>query len=177
MPPPPAPQWFDCAWPIEILTSRFATSLWSQTGVPREDTPTYVYASALRGSFWKNGMPSRSMRARLSRPSFCSMSDSDIGNTFPFAQTTQASVMPAASIASSTAGRSFDDGVGRNWLSMITATLPAPESSSEKRGPETGLLERLTCGLGRVGDGVRLVGVDGGEQVRVPGCRARASPG
>ena len=32
MPPPPAPQWFDCAWPIVILRSRFATSLCSHTG-------------------------------------------------------------------------------------------------------------------------------------------------
>ena len=41
LPPPPAPQWFDCAWPIVIFTSQAATSLCSQTGVPREETPTY----------------------------------------------------------------------------------------------------------------------------------------
>ena len=114
MPPPPAPQWFAWAWPIVIFTSRFASSVCSQTGVPREETPTYVYASAFRGSFWRNGIPRRSMRARFSRPSFSSMSDSDIGNTLPFAQITHASVVPAASSASSTAGSSFDWGVGRN---------------------------------------------------------------
>jgi hypothetical protein len=97
-----------------------------------------VYASAFRGSFWKNGMPSRSMRSRFSRPSFCSTSESDIGKTLPFAQMTRASEMPAASIASRTGGSSFEAGVGRNWLSMITQTLAAPSSSSEKRGPSTG---------------------------------------
>ena len=65
------------------------------------------------------------------------MSDSDIGKTFPFAQATTAG-FPAASIASKTAGRRRDCGVGRNWLSMITATLVEPSSSSENRGPETG---------------------------------------
>ena len=39
LPPPPAPQWFDCACPIVSFTSR-ATSRWSQTGMPREETPT-----------------------------------------------------------------------------------------------------------------------------------------
>jgi hypothetical protein len=34
------------------------------------------------------------MRSRLARPTFCSMSDSDIGKTLPFAQITRASVMP-----------------------------------------------------------------------------------
>ena len=77
------------------------------------------------------------MRARLSVPIFCSMSESDIGKTFPFAQTTTAG-LPAASSASSTGGRSFDCGVGRNWLSMITATFEAEATSSEKRGPEVG---------------------------------------
>ena len=66
------------------------------------------------------------------------MSDSDIGNTFPFAQQTRTSVIPAASIASNTAGSSFDDGVGRNWLSMITATLDRPSRMSAKVGPSTG---------------------------------------
>jgi hypothetical protein len=70
-------------------------------------------------------------------PIFCSMSESDIGKTLPFAQTTTAS-LPAASMASSTGGRSFDWGVGRNWLSMITQTRRAEATSSEKRGPETG---------------------------------------
>ena len=73
------------------------------------------------------------------RPSFCSMSDSDIGKTFPLAQTTRTSVIPAASIASKTGGRSFEDGVGRNWLSMITATLVLPARSSANAGPSTGL--------------------------------------
>ena len=91
----------------------------------------------MRGSFWWNGIPIRSMRSRFSRPIFCSMSDSDIGKTFPFAHATTA-CFPADSIASNTAGSSRDDGVGRNWLSMITATFVAPSSSSEKRGPETG---------------------------------------
>ena len=91
MPPPPAPQWFDCAWPIVILRSRLATSLCSQTGVPRDDTPMNVYIASFCGSFWKNAMPMRSMRARLSLPIFCSVSDSDIGKTLPFAHTTTAS--------------------------------------------------------------------------------------
>ena len=65
------------------------------------------------------------------------MSDSDMGKTFPLAQATTAG-FPAASIASKTAGRRRDCGVGRNWLSMTTATFVAPASSSEKRGPETG---------------------------------------
>ena len=137
MPPPPAPQWFAWAWPIVIFRSHSATAVSSQTGVPREETPTYVYASAFRGSFWWKGMPSRSSRARLSRPIFCSMSDSDIGKTLPFAHASTAG-LPAASTASSTAGSSFDAGVGRNWLSITIATFVADASSSEKRGPETG---------------------------------------
>ncbi len=139
LPPPPAPQWFACAWPIVIFTSREATSLWSHTGVPRDETPTYVYDSALRGSFWKNGIPSFSIRSRFSRPSFISMSDSDIGKTLPFAQITQAFVVPAASSASRTAGSSFDCGVGRNWLSTMIATDLPPAISCEKDGPSTGL--------------------------------------
>ena len=66
------------------------------------------------------------------------MSASDIGKTFPFAQTIRTSVIPAASIASNTGGRSFEEGVGRNWLSMITATLDLPSRSSAKVGPSTG---------------------------------------
>ncbi len=65
------------------------------------------------------------------------MSDSDNGKTLPLAVITHAST-PAASIASSTGGNSFEAGVGRNWLSMITATLPAPLSSSAKDGPLVG---------------------------------------
>ena len=56
---------------------------------------------------------------------------------FPFAHTITAG-LPAASSTSSTGGSSFDWGVGRNWLSMITATFEADSTSSEKRGPETG---------------------------------------
>ena len=97
-----------------------------------------VYISSFCGSFWKNAMPMRSMRARLSLPIFCSVSDSDIGKTLPFAQTTTASVMPAASSASKTAGRMRDCGVGRNWLSITIATLVASLSSSLKRGPDCG---------------------------------------
>ena len=82
-------------------------------------------------------MPRPSIRARLSLPIFWSMSESDIGKTFPFAQTITAG-FPAASIASSTGGSSFDCGVGRNWLSMITQTFDAEAIRSEKRGPETG---------------------------------------
>ena len=66
------------------------------------------------------------------------MSDSDMGKTFPFAQTTRTSVIPAASIASNTGGSSFEEGVGRNWLSMITATLALPARSSANVGPSTG---------------------------------------
>ena len=42
LPPPPAPQWFACAWPIVIFSSLFATSVCSHTGVPPEETPTNV---------------------------------------------------------------------------------------------------------------------------------------
>ena len=66
------------------------------------------------------------------------MSDSDIGKTLPFAQTIRTSPTSAASIASKTGGRSFEEGVGRNWLSMITATLALPSRSSAKRGPSNG---------------------------------------
>ena len=107
------------------------------------------------------------MRARLSLPIFCSMSESDIGKTLPFAQTTTAG-LPAASIASNTAGRSFDCGVGRNWLSMITATLRGGcERAREKRGPETGDSSAARARRRRVADGRRLVRVDGREQVRL----------
>ena len=41
-PPPPAPQWFACAWPIVIFASAEATRFRSQTGVPPEETPTNV---------------------------------------------------------------------------------------------------------------------------------------
>ena len=77
------------------------------------------------------------MRARLSFPIFWSMSESDIGKTFPFAHTITAG-FPAASSASSTGGSSRDCGVGRNWLSMTTQTFVAVAISSLKRGPETG---------------------------------------
>ena len=106
--------------------------------MPPDETPTKVYASGFWGSFWENDQPFRSIRARFSAPTFCSVSDSDIGNTFPFAQHTRTSEIPAPSIASKTAGRSFEDGVGRNWLSMITATLALPASSSANVGPSTG---------------------------------------
>ena len=66
------------------------------------------------------------------------MSDSDIGKTLPFAQTTRTSVIPAASIASNTGGRSFEEGVGRNWLSITTAMLDLPARSSANVGPSTG---------------------------------------
>ena len=66
------------------------------------------------------------------------MSASDIGNTLPFAQTTRTSVTPAASIASNTAGRSLEEGVGLNWLSMTTAMLCLPASNSANAGPSTG---------------------------------------
>ncbi len=82
-------------------------------------------------------MPMRSSRARLSRPIFCSMSDSDIWKTLPLAHASTAG-LPAASTASSTAGSSFDVGVGRNWLSITIATLVADSRSSENRRPETG---------------------------------------
>ena len=112
-------------------------------------------------------MPRRSMRARLSAPIFCSMSDSDIGKTLPFAQATRTSVTPAASSASNTAGRSFDCGVGRNWLSMMTATREAPARISEKRGPETGCSSAWRAASVASGDRGGLVRVDRGEQVRL----------
>ena len=127
--------------------------------MPPDDTPTYVYASAFCGSFWVNDQPFRSIRARLSRPTFCSVSDSDIGKTFPFAQQTRTSVTPAASIASNTAGRSFDDGVGRNWLSITTATLCLPASSAAKVGPLVGSASAARAASVGVADGRRLVGL------------------
>ena len=60
---------------------------------------------------------------------------------------------PAASIASKTAGRSFDDGVGRNWLSITTATLAAPSRSSANVGPVDRLRERGARRLGRIAHG------------------------
>ena len=150
LPPPPAPQWFDCACPIVSFTSHRATSLWSQTGVPREETPTYSYISALRGSFWKNSIPRRSIRSRFSRPIFCSMSDSDIGKTLPFAQTTTAS-RPAASTASNTGGSSFDCGVGRNWLSITIASRRLPERTLGEARTGDGRLERGACRSGGIG--------------------------
>ena len=70
-------------------------------------------------------------------PIFWSISESDIGKTFPFAHTTTAG-FPAASMASNTGGSSLDCGVGRNWLSMITQTFEADAISSEKRNPDIG---------------------------------------
>ena len=125
-----------------------------------------MYASAFRGSFWWKGMPSRSSRARLSRPIFCSMSDSDIGKTLPFAHASTAG-LPAASTASSTAGSSFDAGVGRNWLSITIATFVADASSSEKRGPETGDSSAARAASVAFADRLGLVRVDRREQVRV----------
>ena len=94
------------------------------------------------------------------------MSDSDIGKTFPFAQATTAG-LPAASIASKTAGSSRDCGVGRNWLSITTATLRrAGEQLGEAR-PGDRRLERRARRLGGVADRLGLVGVDRREQVRV----------
>ena len=61
------------------------------------------------------------------------MSDSDMGKTLPFAQTTRTSAIPAASIASKTGGRSFDEGVGRNWLSITTATLASRRGARRSR--------------------------------------------
>ena len=94
------------------------------------------------------------------------MSDSDIGKTFPFAQQTRTSVIPAASIASNTAGSSFDDGVGRNWLSITTATLALAAEELGERRPVDRLRQRPARGLGRVVDGRRLVGLHDGDQVR-----------
>ena len=94
------------------------------------------------------------------------MSDSDIGKTFPFAHATTAG-FPADSIASNTAGSSRDDGVGRNWLSMITATFVAPSSSSEKRGPETGDSSAVRAASVASPTASGSVGVDRGEQVGV----------
>ena len=116
------------------------------------------------------------MRSRFSRPTFCSMSDSDIGKTLPFAQMTRASVMPAASIASSTAGSSFDDGVGRNWLSMIDGDAACRRAAPRSAGRD-GLLERRRAPPRSRRHGLGLVGVDRGEQVARPGSRARACPG
>ena len=66
------------------------------------------------------------------------MSDSESGNTLPLPVITHTSVIPAASIASNTGGNSFEAGVGRNWLSITTATLCLPSSSSANVGPENG---------------------------------------
>jgi hypothetical protein len=57
----------------------------------------------------------------------------------PLPVITHASVTPASSSTSKTAGSSFDTGVGRNWLSMTIATLLPPSTSSRNDGPATGL--------------------------------------
>ena len=80
----------------------------------------------------------RCIRSRFARPSFIPVSRSDIGNTLPLAQMTRASRTPRRSTASNTAGRSFEAGVGRNWLSMMIASEVSGPSSSEKRGPPAG---------------------------------------
>ena len=74
---------------------------------------------------------------------------------------------PAASIASKTAGSSRDCGVGRNWLSITTATLVAPGEQLGEARPGDRRLERRPRRLGRVADRLGLVGIDRGEQVRV----------
>ncbi len=94
------------------------------------------------------------------------MSDSDIGKTLPLAQTTTAST-PTASTASSTAGRSFDCGVGRNWLSITMASRLLPSSSSEKRGPVTGDSSAVRAASVASDDRLGLVRVDRGQDVLV----------
>ena len=83
--------------------------------------------------------PAVSLHARETRgPPSARCPDSDIRNTFPFAQQTRTSATPAASMVSNTAGRSFEEGVGRNWLSITTATLALPTRSSANVGPLVG---------------------------------------
>ena len=132
---------------------------------PRGDADVACRPRRLRGSFWKNGMPIRSMRARFSRPIFISVSASDIGKTLPFAQITAASVVPAASSASKMAGSNRDCGVGRNWLSITIATDFPPAISSEKRGPVTGCSSAAAVAAVASGRCVGLLGVDRRHQV------------
>ena len=165
MPPPPAPQWLDWAWPIVILRSRFATSLCSHTGVPREDTPMNVYISSFCGSFWKNAMPMRSMRARLSLPIFCSVSDSDIGKTLPFAHTTHG-VLDAGGLERVEDGG--EDARLRRRPELVVDhdrdARRALQQLAEAR-PGVRVLERVHGGRGGVGHGLGLVGPDLGQQV------------
>ena len=65
------------------------------------------------------------------------MSDSDIGKTLPFAQTTTA-LYPGRLDSVEDWREQLDCGVGRNWLSMTIASRFLPARSSEKRGPVTG---------------------------------------
>ena len=132
--------------------------------MPPDETPTKVYASGFWGSFWENDQPFRSIRARFSAPTFCSVSDSDIGNTFPFAQHTRTSEIPAPSIASKTAGRKLR---GRSRAELVVDDHGDARLARERR---TSAVDRLgECsarGLGRVADRPRLVGLHDRDEVR-----------
>ena len=120
------------------------------------------------------------MRARFSgRPSArCPTRTS--GRPSRWRSTTRTSPTPAASMASNTAGSSFDEGVGRNWLSITTATLVLPASSSANVGPSTGEASASRAALGRVcrpasarSDGRRRSGSRWGSRARA--CRGASS--
>ena len=177
LPPPPAPQWFDCAWPIVILTSRLATSCAATPGVPRDETPTNVYISALRGSFWRNAMPMRSMRARFSRPTFCSCRIPTSGRPCRSRRSRTASVTPAASSSSSTAGRILEAGVGPELVvdhdrdalragDQVGEARARTAGSAAPRAPPPSCRPRAPARPGRS----RRAGC-------ATGCRARASRG
>ena len=165
LPPPPAPQWLDCAWPMESVTSDFATSLCSQTGVPPVVMPMKTYCSGSRGSFWKKGIPSRSMRARFSRPSLSSVSRSDMGNNLAVG-TDDARLLDAVRL----------DGVqhrrqqlrGRRRAELVVdddgEALVRPDHLGE-RGPRMRCLQRGRAGLGGVRDGRGLVREERRQQV------------
>ena len=110
--------------------------------------------------------PFASMRARfVARRASAPCPTRTSGRPCRSRSTTRTSATPAASIASNTAAGASRKGVGRNWLSMITAMLALPASSSAKRRAVDRLGERLARRLGRVADGRRLVGVDRGDEV------------
>ena len=100
-------------------------------------------------------------------PIFCSMSDSDIGKTLPFAQTTTRRL--ARRLDRVQHGRQqLRRGRRAELVVDDHGDLDAaPASSSEKRGPETGDSSAARAAAVASGTGARLVGVDGREQVRV----------
>ena len=165
-PPPPAPQWFDWAWPIVSFTSQRATSRWSQTGVPREETPTYSYMSAFRGLVLEELDPEPLHPLEVLPADL--LLDVGVGHREHLAVRADHDRLDAGRL----------DGVEhrrqqlrlRRRAELVVdhdrEPLLAGEQLGEARARD-GRLERRARGLGRVADRVRLVGIDRPEQVRL----------